>query len=110
MNRALWLLIGLQLRGWGRFLARSLRTVKGALLALVGLFIFVPWLLTALTASAAPGFDPETLRRSGPALLLLYCLMNVLTSSGEKAIYFTPAEVNFLFCGPFGRREVLAYQ
>ncbi len=50
MNGALGLLIGLQLRGWLRYLVRSLRTVKGALLALVGAAVFVPWILTILFA------------------------------------------------------------
>jgi hypothetical protein len=46
----------------------------------------------------------------GPEVLLLYCLANVLGSSGERAVYFTPGEIQFLFPGPFGRREVLAYK
>jgi hypothetical protein len=111
MNRALWLLIGLQTWGWLRFLGRSLRTVKGALLALVGLVVFVTWLapvvLAPRTAAAA---NPDTIRRWGPVGLLVYCLLNVLVSSGERAVYFAPAEVNFLFAGPFGRRQLLAYK
>jgi hypothetical protein len=110
VNPALWLLIGLQTRGWLRYLGRNVRTVKGALLALVGLFVFVPWLLSLLLAAhAGIGFAPE-IRLYGPAALLLYCLLNVLLSSGERAIYFSPAEVNFLFPGPFGRRQLLAYK
>jgi hypothetical protein len=111
MNRALWLLLGLQMRGWLRFLARRVRTLKGALLALVGLAVFVPWLLTLLLApGSAGGIAPEAARRYGPAMLLAYCVLNVVFSSGERALYFSPAEVNFLFPGPFGRREVLAYK
>jgi hypothetical protein len=33
-----------------------------------------------------------------------------MTSAGERAIYFSPGEVDFLFAGPFTRREVLAYK
>ena len=111
MNAALWLLIGLQMRGWLRYLMRSLRTLKGALLALVGLAVFVPWLLALILmprpSDAVLGHD---LRDAGPALLLLYCFMNVVFSTGERAIYFPPAEVNLLFPGPFGRRELLGYK
>jgi Putative ABC exporter len=111
MNRALWLLLGLQLRGWLRYLGRSLRTVKGALLALVGACVFFPWVLSVLlTRQASGGWPPEALRRYGPAALLAYCLANVTFSTGERAIYFPPAEVIFLFPGPFGRRELLAYK
>ena len=42
--------------------------------------------------------------------MLLYCLLNVAFHPGERAIYFSPGEVNFLFPAPFGRRELLAYK
>ncbi len=110
MNNALWLLIGLQLRGWLRYLGRSLRTVRGALLALVGLSVFVLWLLLVVLTPARSAVPPEQVRLLGPGALVLYCLVNVLLSSNERAIYFTPAEVNFLFTGPYSRREVLGYK
>jgi hypothetical protein len=111
MNGALWLLIGLQLRGWLRYLLRSLRTLKGAFLALVGLSVFLPWLLAViLSPTRGDAWLGRDLRDAGPALLLLYCVMNVLFSTGERAIYFPPAEVNLLFPGPFGRRELLSYK
>jgi hypothetical protein len=107
---ALGLLIGLQLRGWVRALGRNLRTVKGVLLVVVGLGFFVLWLLMVLLARTEGGLEPAGVRRYGPALLLAYCVLNVLFSSSERAIYFSPAEVNFLFPGPFSRRAVLAYK
>jgi hypothetical protein len=111
VNPALWLLLGLQTRGWLRYLGRSVRTVKGAVLALVGLSFSLLWLVSVTQAGAGGGpVDPEELRGFGPAGLLLYCLMSVLLSSGERAIYFSPAEVHFLFPGPFGRRQLLAYK
>lgn len=111
MSRALVLLIALHMRGLGRYLTRSLRTVRGALTALLGGFFFVMWVtLLLLTPERSIGIAPDTLRRNGPAFLLLYCLMNVFMSSSERAIYFSPAEVNFLFSGPFSRRELLAYK
>jgi ABC-2 type transport system permease protein len=111
MNGALWLLIGLQLRGWLRYLIRSLGTIKGALLALVGLAVFLPWIASVLfLPRQSDSWSPEELRYYGPALLLLYCLMNVVFSTGERSIYFPPAEVAFLFPGPFSRRQLLAYK
>jgi hypothetical protein len=110
VNAALWLLLALQTRGWLSSLARNLRTVKGAVLAAVGLAVFVPWLLTVLLGSTARSLDPEAVRRNGPAALLAYCVLNLLFSSHEKPIYFSPAEVQFLFAGPFTRRQVLAYK
>ncbi len=111
MNRALALLIGLQLRGWLRYLGRNLRTVRGALTAALGVVFLVLWLLMALFApDGGVRIDPETLRHNGPAFLVAYCLMNVFVTSGERAIYFSPGEVTFLFAGPFGRREILGYK
>ena len=110
MNRALWLLMSLQLRGWFRYLGKNLRTVRGVLLALVGLCVFVPWLGSALFAPHVAGVEPRQLERFGPALLLLYCVVNVVFSSHERAVYFSPAEVQFLFTGPFSRRQILAYK
>jgi hypothetical protein len=105
-------LIGLQLRGWVRYLGRNLRTVRGAVTALIGGGFFALWLTAVLLSPGGGGarVDPDALRRFGPAFLLFYCLMNVFVSTGERAIYFAPGEVNFLFAGPFGRREILAYK
>jgi Putative ABC exporter len=110
VNRALWLLLGLQLRGWLRYLTRSLGTVKGALLAAVGLVVFLLWVGSIFLARPTPSYTREQIQQYGPLALLLYCLLNVLSTSGERAIYFSPGEVNFLFPAPFGRRELLAYK
>jgi hypothetical protein len=109
---ALWLLIGFQMRGWVRYLGRNLRTVKGALLAVVGATVILFWLLSLLlTPTEARGaMDPSGVRRYGPLALLGYCLLNVIFSTGERSIYFAPAEINFLFPGPFSRRQLLAYK
>ena len=110
MNRALWLLLGLQLRGWLRFGTRSLGTVKGALLALVGLGVFALWLGSLFVAERTPVVTREKILEYGPVGLLLYCLLNVVSTSGKRAVYFSPGEVNYLFPAPFGRRELLAYK
>jgi ABC-2 type transport system permease protein len=111
LPRALWLLLGLQTRAWLRSAGRSLRTVKGALLALLGLLVFLPWMLSLVLAPATTaGMSAEVVRTWGPGWLLLYCVVNVLLSSGERALYFNPAEVQFLFPAPFSRRQILAYK
>jgi hypothetical protein len=108
VDRALWLLVGLHLRGWVRYLGRNLRTVRGALLALLGLAVFAPMILASFFRGE--GLDSESVRRTGPAFLLFYCVLNVLATTGERPVYFTPGEVHFLFGGPFGRRELLVYK
>jgi hypothetical protein len=119
LHTALWLLIRLQIKGWFRSFGRNLRTVKGALLALLGLLFFLSWIGSVLPYLFMPERDPGgsgenymavDLRLYGPPVLLLFCLAQVLLSTGERAIYFTPAEVNFLFSGPFSRRQILGYK
>ena len=94
-------------------MGRSLGTVKGALLTAVGLFLLRPPAPGRLRDAPAGASSPEHLeavRRFGTLGLFAYCLLTLLLSSGERAIYFSPAEVNFLFPGPFRRRQVLAYK
>ncbi len=111
MTPALWLLLVLQLKGWLRYFLRNLRTIKGALLALVGGGVMLFWLSSLLLMPPPPeGIEPGKLLAFGPALLLMYCLLNVVQATGERVIYFAPAEVNFLFSGPFSPRQILAYK
>jgi hypothetical protein len=112
MRSALWLLLFLHLKSWGRYLVRSLATVKGALLIVLGLLVFAPMLLQVLLqpANGASRWGTDAIRTWGPGCLLLYCLVNFFFSSGERGIYFSPAEVHFLFTGPFSRRQLLAYK
>jgi hypothetical protein len=37
-------------------------------------------------------------------------VISVTTSAGERAIYFSPSEIDFLFAAPFSRRQLLAYK
>jgi hypothetical protein len=110
VDRALWLLLGLRLRGWLRRLRRGLGSVRGILLCLFGLFLVASWLLpVALVAPHQPEHLQQT-RRLGPLLLIAFCVLNVLFSPGERAITFTPAEVNLLFAAPLTRRQLLVYK
>ncbi len=111
MDPALLLLWRLKLWAFFRRLGKTLRKPKGVLLTLVGLVVFVPWMLSiAFTPQSAMPWDPEKIRRFGPLALLGFAVMTLVFSSGERALFFTPAEVDFLFAGPFSRRGLLAYR
>lgn len=110
MTAALWLLLRLQLRGWGRYLVRGMGSVRGLITAVVGFGMLGLWVLAMLARPEKGGLEPAHLARYGPSFLLLYCLANVVFSSSDRAIYFTPAEVQFLFAGPFTRRHILTYK
>ncbi|MFQ3591766.1 MAG: putative ABC exporter domain-containing protein [Gemmataceae bacterium] len=112
--KALWLLLGLQLWGWARFALSGLRTLRGALLTVLTLSMIVPWLLfvvlVPLLNSDAPRLETEALLRYGPAALLAYVVLGVVFSPSSQPLYFTPAEIQFLFAGPFARWQLLLYK
>src|SRR5437762_1547941 len=95
-------------------LRRSLRgvlTVRGAtFLVLSGLIIAI-WLASGFFGADRVGHaDPDTVRTFFPIWLLMICAVNLMTSAGERAIAFTPPEVDLLFPGPFTRRQLLGYK
>ena len=42
--------------------------------------------------------------------MLLLVVMTIVTSLGERALYFSPSDVDFLFPAPFSRRQILVYK
>jgi len=92
-------------------------TVRGALsIAVGGLFVFLcvlTWLVPAFVSPHQAASDEGLLvvRRFGPLGLLAFCLLQLVYSSGEKAVVaFTPPETSFLIAGPFSRRQLLSYK
>src|SRR5262249_58881108 len=99
MTSALWLLMKLRLKGWGRRMARNVQTVKGALLTAFFSLMLMMWLgsmiLNAFILPRPPGsgIPPEHVERFGPLALLAYCLAIVVFSGSQLPLTYTPAEV-----------------
>jgi hypothetical protein len=117
MDSALWLLLWLRFRAWLRRLFRNAGTLRGALFLAAGVVFFAlivgPSIALRVMQPAEGGIHlvyAQQTREFGPLVLFIYCLLTVLFSSAEQGISFTPAEVQFLFSGPFSRRQVLAYK
>lgn len=108
--RGLWVLAWLQLRGRMRRAVPALRTVKGALLATASLIVLAFWLGPSLWMSTYRLEDLSRVRQIGPQVLLGMFLLTLVSSSGDKAIVFVAAEVDWLFPGPFTRRHLLFYK
>ncbi len=116
MNPALFKLIHFGARSTWRRLGRFSRTPRGVFLILFGVVV----LGLAVGPSLAAGFFmrgqnvmPPFADRLEPFLpfgLMLMTLVFAFTAAGERAFMFTPAEVDFLFPGPFERRELLSYK
>ena len=111
MDRSLWLLLFLRLSAWLRHWGRSFRSLKGLLLAVVGALVCVPSVIGMLVMPRIQtAVQVAAARQYGPLILLIYCVLNVVFSSGDRAIYYAPAEVNFLFSGPYRSRQILIYK
>jgi hypothetical protein len=88
-----------------------MRSPRGVLYFLVGLSVAVVWLGPRIFWGIKhPMTDPTQMREMFPLGLLGVCVLTLLTNGGGRAFYFSPAEVDFLFPGPFERRHVLLYK
>jgi hypothetical protein len=111
MDRALWLLLRLRLVGQLRRWVRNLSTLKGLLLTLVGALLFLPMVVVSVFAPRVQlAAQLALIRRHGALVLFALFLVNLVLTSEERAVYFSPAEVEFLFTGPFHRRQLLLYR
>src|SRR5437773_3990536 len=109
--RALLVLIRLQARAFRRRSLRGVKTWRGVLFLALGIVGFAIWLGTSLiNAFLAKRPEPEKVMLYFPLAMLGICVSNLASSAGDRAIAFTPAEVDFLFPGPFSRRQLLGYK
>src|SRR3954469_17865102 len=111
MHRGLIKLIRLQLRAVFRRMFRGVKTVRGAIFFTIGAVMFVSWFSsTIMGAVMIKHEDPQRVLTYFPLAMLAFCLTTLITTAGERAVAFSPAEVDFLFPGPFSRRQSLAYK
>lgn len=114
IHPGLWKLICLQWKGGFRQFLNSLRTFRGLFQLAFTLFgiavlVFSSFLSNASGASPMLGVYSQLNDFLAPALFLLTFSI-ILFSTGEGAVYFTPAEVAFLFPAPMTRRQLMAYK
>ncbi|QOV92265.1 putative ABC exporter domain-containing protein [Humisphaera borealis] len=110
MPPALRHLIRLQLRGIFRSALRRAKTPRGAIFFAFGVLVFIAWLTPAILSAQVAKPKPAEVRNVMPLILLGIGLLTTFTSAGEKAIAFTGGESDFLFPGPFSRRQLLLYK
>jgi hypothetical protein len=116
MDSALWRLLWIHTRSGLRRTFRGARTIRGAFLLIFTLGVMALWLGPLVFASAATRGRTDIFNFVGmadlylPLILLAICLMFLFTSAGEKAISFTPSEIDFLFPAPFTRQDLLKFK
>ncbi len=110
MKGALLLLMGLRLKAFLRRMRRSMGTPKGLFISLVGFGFAALWLSSILFTGAANTGNPTLMEHGYPLFMFGLLIFSLMGSFGERAIYFSPAEVDQLFTAPFTRRALLAYK
>ena len=111
IDRALVLLVRMRWRAMFRKSLRGAKSKRGIGMFIFGIALLALWIGPAVfLAMRGEKGDLNQFRALVPLGLLGMCMLSLMTSAGERAIYFSPGEIEFLFPGPFGRREVLAYK
>ena len=115
MHPALYKLSLLTFKANWRRLFRGARTVRGAFLIVfttgfIGMMLVPSLFIATLRNNPAGRMFSGLAEPYLPLLLLVVTLMYVFTSAGERALYFSPSEVDFLFPAPFHRREILVFK
>ncbi len=111
MDRSLWLLMRLRAGALARRWKRTLSKPKGIVMAVVTALLFVPWLVSIAMTSQIDIKPPlDQIHRYGPLGMFVFTIGSLLFSAGEQALYYSPAEVSFLFAGPYRKRQILGYK
>ena len=111
MPHALLLLLKLQARAMLRRAVRGAGSVRGAIFLIFGAALFLLFMLpAAISGAMMPRTDPQLVLAVVPLGMLAIAIFSLTSGGGERAVAFTPPEVEFLFAGPFTRRQVLAYR
>ncbi len=94
-----------------RRMKKTLSKPRGIVMAVISALLFAPWLVSVAMSSQVDARPPlEQIRRYGPLALFAFTFGSLLFSAGEQALYYSPAEVTFLFAGPYRKRQILAYK
>ena len=118
MNLALFRLLMMRLRGGLRLRLIQLKSLRGLFFTLA--FCGIIWfLLVSNTSSADTGLltgtaldrqaFSEQIRTFMPLSMLGMSLLTVVLTTGPT-FHFSSTEVNFLFTGPFSRRDLIIYK
>ncbi len=110
MNSPLALLMWLRIRGWARRLGKSAKTTRGKIFFAIGIGMIGLWLLGLIMGQYVEKKSEKTASSDSVPLVMLAVTVFISLTSGGKQLSFTPAEIDFLFPGPFTRKRLLLYR
>ncbi len=88
-------------------MVRGGTVLKRIITLFAGAAVVAVWLYSATHAKHS---NPDDVRTAMPFVLIGICLLTIITSAGDKAIAFTPGEIDLLFAAPFTRRQLIGYK
>jgi ABC-2 type transport system permease protein len=116
MNRVLLKLYWMSMKAAFRSLGRKFTTVRGAILSTVTFGFLAAALANCLFMIVMRSQIPFAISERTnlvanllPLGMLAYFLAAITPALGERAIQFSPSEIDFLFPAPFTRRQLLAF-
>lgn len=110
MHPALFMLVWLQFKGWLRRQFTGGSTGRKVFTG-IGVIFFLLWLAGASIGMAfQKGRAPPDIMDTLPFYLTAFALLPIIFGNEDRAIAFTPAEIDFLFPGPFSRRQLVVYK
>lgn len=115
MTDALWLLMRMRFVAWFRRFRRNASSIKGALTTAFFVLMMSCWAFGLLanrlfSQHKTESANPLVVQRFGGPGLLAFCILIIVTAGTKPPLLFSPAEIQFLFCGPFTRRQLLSYK
>ncbi len=110
MRNALALLMWLRMRGWARRIGKSARTTRGKVFLGIGIVMLGLWLMAVIMGQRVDNESKKTASTDTVPLVMFAVTVFTCLTSGGKNLSFTPAEIDFLFPGPFTRKQLLLYR
>jgi hypothetical protein len=85
-------------------------TAPGLAFLVLGILVFMFWITPLLlVGTGLPKLEASSIATMAGPGLLSACILTIILGD-DKVLRFAPAEVDFLFPGPFTRRELMSYK
>ncbi|NUM53742.1 MAG: hypothetical protein HUU46_08870 [Candidatus Hydrogenedentes bacterium] len=111
LPRGLVVLKLLEWRGLARRLFKQMKRPAGALFVVVYVAMFAPAVLNSLLLNRSESHVPiDWVLRIAPLGIGMLCVLSMLAPELRVAFNFKPAEVDWLFTGPYSRRQLITYK
>jgi len=115
LEPALRLLLARKLRGTLRRTWRRARTLRGAVVTLLGLVLVGLWIVAVVAGAefgdgATSGLDPAELRGGVRVGLLAFLTISVGGAFVHRGLFLPQAEIERLFAAPLSRADLVRYR